>query len=239
MVVAELEAFYSRPIAPTRRIAIGELTLADPLGRDARSAGAASMLLGGMAAAFGRQLGEDDGADLRRLLDDVERGRRIPQPRLRHRFQVDRVGLKRSVSRLVRDRAGYFHLDLDHHTGTAAQQALAAVYAAKALPGPDRRVVLAAFRRGLDWNGTLGPELLGMLRGTGPLRGPAASVADPVEWALGILELTSVDGRPARREVQRAFRTALRAAHPDHGAPLDGAAVRIEELDMARKILLG
>ncbi|MCZ7631139.1 MAG: hypothetical protein M5U19_19775 [Microthrixaceae bacterium] len=62
---------------------------------------------------------------------------------------------------------------------------------------------------------------------------------DPVGWALDVLALATADGRPARREVQRAFRSALRDAHPDHGAPLDGAAARISELDTARRILLG
>ena len=111
MLVADFEAFFSRPIAPTRRIAIGELTLPGrdtPPGRTA----AASMLLGGMAAAFASGLDEDDTAAYLGLLADVERGRRIAQPRLRHRLQADRVGLKRSVSRLVVDRGGFFHREL-------------------------------------------------------------------------------------------------------------------------------
>ena len=38
--------------------------------------------------------------------------------------------------------------------------------------------------------------------------------------------------------VQRRFRDALRAAHPDHGGATDDAAKRINDLTEARRILL-
>ncbi len=165
----------------------------------------------------------------------------MAQPRMRHRFQADRIGLKRSASRLVRDSGGLLHLDLDHDNGTSTQHSLSAVYAAGALGADTRREVGGALRQAMQWNGRVGPELLGLLRGGHGVdaMGPAASAADPVAWALGVLGLGPLDGRPKRSEVQRAFRASLRSAHPDHGAPLDGAAGRIAELDVARRILLG
>ena len=236
MVVAEKEAFYSRPVAPTRRIAVGELLLPEPGTTDA-----AAMLLGGVVAAFGRRLDEDDAAELLRLIGDVESGRRTPQPRLRHRLQNDRVGLKRSSTRLVTDSDGYFDILLDHTNGTSTQHALAAVYACRQLGQPRRRAVASAMRRGLQWVGDVGPELLGTLRpgAAGRNLGVAAAAGDPVAWALGVLGLAAVDGRPQRTEVRQAFRDALRAAHPDHGASEGTAASRIAELDTARRILLG
>jgi hypothetical protein len=236
MVVAELEVFFSRPFAPTRRIALGDLRLPpDGAGE------AAGMLLGGIAAACARDLDEDDRLDLQRLLVDVEHGRSIPQPRLRHRFQVDRIGLKGCHHRLVQDRGGFFHLDLEHHEGSPAQQSLLAVYAVRALDPDDRTRAAESVRRGIGWDGALGPDLLGYLRMGAPARrlGAAAGAADPLSWALGVLRLSTADGRPARPEVQRAFRNALRDAHPDHGADEQVAAERIAELDAARRILLG
>lgn len=240
MVVAEFEAFFSRPVAPTRRIAIGRLRLPDR-GEGRAATSAAAMLLGGVLATFARSLDEEDAGELHRLIDDVEHGRRIPQPRMRHRLQADRVGLKRSTNRLIRNSAGTVRLQLDHSNGTRSQHALAAIYSAAVLEGDQRRTVAAAMRVGLEWAGSPGADLLAVLRGGRwhDDRGISSIGGDPVSWALEMLELTTSDGHPARRDVQRAFRSALRAAHPDHGAPLDGAAERISELDTARRILLG
>lgn len=239
MVVAEFEAFFSRPVAPTRRIAIGRLRLPGPPDGEA-AASAAAMLLGGVLATSAGDLDCDDVVDLHRLIDDVEHARRIPQPRMRHRLQRDRVGLKRSTNQLVRSSAGTLRLRLDQTNGTRMQHALAAVYSAEAIDAEHRRTVAAAMRVGLGWAGSPGEDLLGALRG-GHRYAPGIGLigGDPVGWALEVLELAGSGGRPARREVQRAFRSALRDAHPDHGAPLDGAAARISELDTARRILLG
>ena len=43
---------------------------------------------------------------------------------------------------------------------------------------------------------------------------------------------------PAKREIQRRFRTLLRDAHPDHGGESTDAAQRIADLAEARDILL-
>ena len=72
-VVADFEAFFSRPVAPTRRIAVGELRFPRAAtGRDesARVA-AASMLLGGVVASFAPGLDEDDTSELHRLIDTL------------------------------------------------------------------------------------------------------------------------------------------------------------------------
>ncbi len=70
--------------------------------------------------------------DLHRLTLQLQEGMRIPQPRLRHRFQPDRIGLTRSIHRLVGDGE---ELTFEFEAkGAAAQHILAAVYAAGQLP---------------------------------------------------------------------------------------------------------
>jgi hypothetical protein len=65
---------------------------------------------------------------------------------------------------------------------------------------------------------------------------------DPIEWALTTLGLEGArngTGRlPDRAVIVRRFRPALREAHPDHGGAADDAAVRIDDLTEARRILL-
>src|SRR3546814_9816911 len=59
----------------------------------------------------------------------------------------------------------------------------------------------------------------------------ASAFHDPVQWALGVLDLTAVDDVqvPDRAVVQSRFRDMLRIAHPDHGGATDDAAKRSEE----------
>ena len=96
MILAEIEVFHSRPIAPTRRVALGRLNL--PV---LPAPGFGGLLLGGIVAGYIEQLDPDLFDDLHRLTLQLQEGRRVPQPRLRHRFQQDRIGLTRSVHRLV------------------------------------------------------------------------------------------------------------------------------------------
>src|SRR5213078_837477 len=94
MLLAELEIRHSRAIAPTRRIALGALWLpTDP------APGFGGILLAAVVAATVGGLDDDSRDDLDVLIDDLERTRRIAQPRLRHRFQTDVVGLDRSHHR--------------------------------------------------------------------------------------------------------------------------------------------
>ena len=96
MIVAELEIFHSRPIAPTRRVALGQRNLpVDP------APGAGGLLLAGIVGEMAPEVQPDLREHLYLLLEDVAAGRRIPQPRVRHRFQTDTVGLLRSSHRLV------------------------------------------------------------------------------------------------------------------------------------------
>jgi hypothetical protein len=244
VILAEVEAFHSRPIAPTRRIAIGDLDLpCDP------APGFGGILLGGIVARFTGDLDEDTAVDVAHLMNEVERGRRIPQPRARHRLQEDRVGLRPCHHRLV-GRGEQLVLDIDHTKGTPAQHVLCAVYAAGTLPPSVRPAVMSSLRKGLRWHGDIGPSLIAHLAGRGADLSVSAA-SDPVGWALRVLQLAGAGTAgvvvprrvdltvPSRKEVQQAFRDQLRTVHPDHGGADDGAAQRIAELTEARRILLG
>lgn len=233
MILAELEVFHSRPIAPTRRVALGRRHL--PLHP---APGVGGILLGGIAAAHVGDLDPDLLPDLHRLVDQVEHGRRVPQPRLRYRFQTDRIGLTRSRLRLVGDGEA-MRFDFDAK-GAPAQYLLGAVYAAADLAHDDRRAVLQAVRRGIRWRGPLGAGLIAHLGGTaGPGTWSPEAFSDPVRWALGVLGLAEANGEGVdRRRVQRRFREEARNAHPDHGGEVSGAAARLSDLAEARRILL-
>jgi len=237
MVLAELEAFLSRPVAPTRRVALGSLDLsADP------APGFGGILLGGVAAHFAPRLDPDHREELLHLMDEVERGQRIAQPRVRHRLQQDRVGLQRCSHRLI-GHGEMVHFEFDDEKGTPAQHLLCAVYAVATVPAAVRATVMGTVRKGFDWRGRSVEALLGHLAGTQQTLSLSA-VADPVAWAMQLLQLTGAHpgapaGSPSRRDVQRAFRDQLRAAHPDHGAADADAASRIADLSEARRILLG
>lgn len=232
MILARLEVYHSRPVAPTRRLALGgSLLPVHP------APGFGGILLGGVVARFRPAIDPDLVDDLRRLTLQLEHGHRVAQPRLRHRFQTDRVGLTRSTLSLRSsgDRLGF---DFEE-TAAPAQYVLAAVYAAGAVEAVRRSVVFDTIRRGLDWVGPVGPELIAHLSGaTGPGSWSAEAFADPVGWALRVLDLDAEGGRGDGRQVQRRFRSLLREAHPDHGAGADGAAERIADLTAARRILL-
>ncbi len=233
MILAELEVYTSRPIAPTRRVALGDSNLPfDP------PPGFGGVLVGAVVARFAPFLDDDLAAEVDWLVDELERGRRIAQPRLRHRLQTDRVGLLRARHKLVGD-GEEMSFVLEEERGTPAQHVLCAIYAAGQAPASVRPAVMDVVRRGLRWHGDIGPRLISHLSGRGPLVG-ASVIGDPVRWAIGILSLQDSPGigRPARREVQQAFRDLLRNAHPDHGGADEAAAERIAELTEARRILL-
>jgi hypothetical protein len=233
VILAELEVFHSRPIAPTRRVAVGRRHL--PLHP---APGFGGILLGGIAAAHVGALDPDLLPDLHLLLDQVEYGRRVPQPRLRYRFQTDRIGLTRSRLRLLGD-GETMRFDFDEKAAPA-QYLLGAVYAAAPLPFSDRRAVLNALRKGLRWSGPVGTRLIGHLAGTsGPGAWSPEAFEDPVRWALSVLGFAEGPGGALdRRRIQRRFREQARSAHPDHGGESVGAAERLADLAEARRILL-
>lgn len=231
-MLAELDVYHSRPIAPTRRVALGAARLpADP------APGFGGILLGGIVAAHISGVDPDLRADLLRLTIELEDGQQVAQPRLRYRYQTDRVGLIRSRFRLLgEDGSVTFDLDL---RGTPAQAVLGAVYAAGRYDVPTRFVVMSAIRRAMRWVGPIGPRLVADLAGgVGHEAVPFAAFADPTAWALSTLGL-GPDRQAVQADVQRRFRSLLREAHPDHGGAVDGAARRIAELTEARRILLG
>lgn len=229
MLLAELEVRHSRAIAPTRRIALGELYLPiEP------APGHGGILLAAIVAACCARLDEDQREDVELLLDDLSRGRRIVQPRLRHRFQTDVHGLDRSHHRLVGDGES-MRLELDDH-GAVLPQALAALYAAARLSYRVRAEVFRLLRRATRWEGLADERLLHYLTSDeAPFR-RAASPGDE-GWALRVLGF-STGLEPARHEILRRFRALVREAHPDHGAEADGAGRRITELTEAKRILL-
>lgn len=233
MLLAEVETFLSRPIAPTRRVALGRLELpCDP------APGFGGLLLGGIAARFSPDVDPDFHDELIHLTRELEAGRSIAQPRLRHRLQEDQVGLQKCSHRLVGEGERLEFL-FDADKGTAAQHVLCAVYAAGKVPWEFLPAVMATVRKGIMWRGGTETALLAHLSGR---RGALSlgSVGDPVSWALAMLDLQRAEtAAPSRKDIQKAYRSQLRAAHPDHGAAEAGAAARIAELGEARRILLG
>lgn len=230
--MAELEAFCSRPHAPTRRLALGRSVLpVDP------APGPGGVLLGGIVARFVRDLDEETIEDLDRLASEIERGRRIAQPRLRFRLQTDTIGLTGVTHRLVsRDDQLRFEFG---ERGAPAQHVLAAMYAAGGIDPAPRRTVMTAIRCGLHWPGPVGPGLIAALGGVRHGSGSFASIVDPRSWAMGRLGFPDPESTPSAREIQRRYRERLRDVHPDHGAADDGAAERIAELAEARRLLTG
>jgi hypothetical protein len=232
VILADLEVWHSRYIAPTRRVALGKRHLpTDP------APGFGGLLLGGIVAARIEEIDPDLYPDLNGLIRDLQDGRRIPQPRLRYRFQVDRVGLTRSRHRLIGDGES-IEFDIDDHEAPAPQ-VLAAVYAAGQLSADVRPSALRTVSRAVRWRGPLGPALISHLSGVDGARAWSADAfADPEAWALGVLGLYRNGRPPSKSDVLRRFRVLLREAHPDHGADHDGAGQRILDLTEARRILL-
>lgn len=254
-LLAELEIFHSRPIAPTRRISIGRTLL--PAACDDSNPGFGILLLGSVCSRFGPDLPPELLGEVAELVHDLEQGRPVPQPRLRHRLQQDRVGLARSRQKLW-GRAGSGTVDdlvcdFESSRASPSQIVLGAVYAAGFAAAPPRGEkayrdalrrdalrgeLLRAVRRGLAWRGEVGPPLFSYLAAGRSSSRPVLAPTDPVGWALEVLGFDRGVDQPARAAVRRGFRDALRAAHPDLGAAEAEAADRIAELSEARRILL-
>jgi hypothetical protein len=216
MLLAELEVWHTRPRAPTRRLALGTLVLpVDP------APGFGGVLLGAVVARHVVDVDDDYIPDLQRLIDQVERGDRVVQPRLRHRYQVDRHGLARSTHRLLGDRD---ELDFEFEShGSALAMVLGAVYAVERLDGPRRHAVAPVLHKAMRWRGPIGPALIAHLAGTTATT--LTSLADPRAWALDILEVTA------------QFRIRMRSVHPDHGGDITDASQAVHDLAEARRIL--
>ena len=226
MLLAEFEVRHSRPIAPTRRVALGDVFLpTDP------APGFGGLLLAGLVGACAPRLEDEDRDRLDAFLAEVEGGRKIVQPRLRHRFQTDTHGLDRSRHRLV-GRDEHVDLHVDGH-GAAMPQILAAIYAAGMLERVARPPVFRLLRRATRWQGEADERLVGFLTAERPR---AIGTGDE-GWALAILGFIG-SREPTRGEINRRFRKLVRDAHPDHGAPAEEAGRRIVDLTEAKRILL-
>ena len=230
MLYAELEIRHSRPVAPTRRVALGELWLpVEP------APGPGGILLAGIVAGFAWQVDDEAITDLVKLIDDLEFGRRIPQPRLRHRFQIDTVGLDKSRHRLVGDRHN-LRLELDEH-GHPLPNMLGAVYAAGRLSYAVRPTVFRLLRRASSWVGGNDARLVGYLAGEEAPTLRSRRFVGEERWALDVLGFH--DGEPPDRDdINKRFRELVRVAHPDHGGAHGDAGQRMVDLTEAKRILL-
>ena len=237
MLLAEIEIRHSRAVAPTRRVALGPFWLpTDP------SPGYGGILLGGIVAAHLADAGEELRDEYLTLLDDLEAGKRIAQPRLRHRFQVDVVGLDRSRHKLVghaeKNNFGDLRFELQGN-GRPVPQVLGAAYAAARLHPDAQPRVFASMRKAAVWGGGANPALARFL--TDLTNVPPTwwrKFSTDERWALEVLGFGPDEEQPGRDEVQQRFRSRLRESHPDHGAEHEGAGQRILELTEARRILL-
>jgi len=233
-VVAELEIFHSRPIAPTRRIALGSRDLpCDP------APGAGGLLLIGLVAHVAPDIEPELREGLMAAMDRLAAGRKVIQPTVRHRYQVDRIGLTASRQRLLAVESG-LQFDFEDENARAVQLALGAVYAAATLPAPAKKAVFDGFQTALVWDRPVDSSFIAVVTGGRAIDiGGLRAWNDPVGWALDVLGLdVGPDDVPSKRVVQRKFRSLLRDAHPDHGGHDAEAAARIAELSEARRVLL-
>jgi hypothetical protein len=230
VLLAELEIRHSRDVAPTRRVALGDLWLpTEP------APGFGGILLAGIVASHVSQLEDDLRDELDVLIDDLEPGSRIAQPRLRHRFQTDVVGLARSHHRLV-GVGETMELDLDDQ-GAVLPQVLGATYAASKLSHRVRGSVFRLLRRATRWNGENDERLIGYLTGDEASYRPWRAMHHDEGWALKVLGFKP-DSDPTRSAVLAMFRQLVFHAHPDHGGATERAGERITELTQAKRILL-
>jgi hypothetical protein len=228
VLLAELEIFHSRPVQPTRRIALGHLVLpVDP------APGFGGLLLGAVVAAHLDGVDDDFVPDIHRLIGEIERGDRIVQPRLRHRFQVDRHGLSHSSHRLIGDGDD---ISFDFNTtGTDLAQVLGAIYAVERLALEHRRRITPVLQKAARWRGPIGPSLIAHLAGSQTIA--LEALADPRGWALDLLGFGADAKAPSKREVTKAYRSKMRGVHPDHGGDEFDAAKAMSDLAEARRIL--
>ncbi|NCV75699.1 hypothetical protein EBW23_07180 [bacterium] len=228
-VLAEVEFWHSRPITPTRRLSLGHIMLpVDP------APGLGGILLGGIIAQFVGDVHEDMIPDVHRLISQVERGERIVQPRLRHRYQADRHGLGRSVHRLVNaDNEVQFQFS---ETGAPLQHVLGAIYVLERLDGSVRKQLAPILLKAMTWRGPLNQIFVSYLTGSGS--STISALTDPRAWALEILGFPAGTIKPSKKEVQARFRDSLRDVHPDHGGDQVSAGRSIIDLGEARRVLL-
>ena len=228
MLLAELEVFHTRPAVPTRRVSLGHLVLpVDP------APGFGGLLLGAVVAKHIVGVDGELHRDVERLISEIEHGSRVVQPRLRHRFQVDRHGLAHSRHRLIGEGEDVqFEFE---STGSDLAQVLGAVYAIERLELDRRRIVAPVVRKAIAWRGPIGPALIAYLAGSNSTA--LAALADPRAWALEMLGFELGVATPTKRDITKRYRRRMRDVHPDHGGEASDASKAILDLNEARRIL--
>lgn len=195
--------------------------------------GFGGLLLGAIVAQHLDGVDEDHVADVHRLIGEIAAGTRVVQPRLRHRFQIDRHGLSHSSHRLV---GSGDDISFDFRTtGTDLAQVLGAIYAVERLAIDHRRLIVPVLQKAARWRGPIGASMIAYLAGSQSTA--LEALADPRGWAMQVLGFELGDPRPSKREVTKAFRTRMRAVHPDHGGAEIDAAKAMTDLTEARRIL--
>lgn len=229
MLLSEFEVWHSRPLAPTRRIALGRMnTPVDP------APGFGGILLGAVLAVHIADIDDELVPDIHRLLTEIENGSRVVQPRLRHRFQVDRHGLAVSVHRMTGE-GDTISFEFDRN-GTPLQQVLGAVYALERIDEKSRRALVPLMRRAMTWRGPIGASFVAYLAGSAS--SSINAIANPRAWALDVLGFPGGTIKVTKREVMSRFREALKSVHPDHGGDESRASRAIEDVTEARRVLL-
>ena len=228
-LLAEVEIFHSRTQSPTRRLSLGNLVLpVDP------APGLGGLLLGGIVAAHLHEVQEELVPDVHRLVLQVDRGDRVVQPRLMHRYQIDRQGLSRSRHRLVGD-GEQLSYEFESN-GSALQQVLGAIYSLERLDVLVRHALTPVLHKAMRWRGPIDTSFLSYLAGSAT--SSITAMTDPRAWALELLGFPAGTVSPSKRDVQRRYRESLRDVHPDHGGSVNDAGQRIEQLGEARRVLL-
>jgi hypothetical protein len=228
VLLAELEIWHTRPAVPTRRVALGHMVLpVDP------APGFGGLLLGAIVAEHLYGVDEELVPDVLRLIAEIETGTRIVQPRLRHRFQVDRHGLAKSHHTMV---GNGDDLSFDFRSqGTDLAQVLGAIYAVERLAPEHRRRIVPVLQKAARWRGPIGPSMVAYFAGSQTLA--LEALADPRAWAMGILGFDLGGKPPSKRDVMAKFREQMRNVHPDHGGDSVDAAKAMSDLAEARRVL--
>lgn len=231
-VVAELKIHHSPRPSATRRVSPDPLRFSALGGPDA-----ARFLVAAIVGWNVPLLDDDDRDNLEELFADLETRPRPPRA-LKHRVQHDSVGLDTSLHRLVATSSGW-RVVIDEH-GPAAPQVVGALVALEALGDDDRVRAIDLAETAVDFPGGTVADLMVFLQAHGSSERHIDSVESGASaWALRLLGIDAVFADVTESDVLRAYRRMVRVAHPDHGAPAEGAADRLDELKRAKSILVG
>lgn len=229
MLLAEFEVWHSRPIAPTRRLALGHMYLpVDP------APGFGGLLLAAVVAMHIPDVDDDMVPDVHRLLNEVERGLRVVQPRLRHRFQADRHGLAVSTHRMTSEAEQVaFEFGV---VGVPLQQVLGAIYSIERFDNETRVSLVPLLRRAMTWRGPIGAAFISYLMGS--RASSLQAITNPRAWALDVLKFPSGTLEYSKKDVMSRYRECMRQVHPDNGGDELAASHAIVDIGQARQVLI-